>query len=302
MKDLIIIGAGPAGLTAAIYAARGGLDFLVIESAECGGQITSTYEVDNYPGFKSVTGMYLANQMKEHAESLGCQMISGIVVGIEDNGNYKTIICHRDKYEAKAVIIATGAKHAVLGVPGEEELSGAGVSYCATCDGAFYKDAVVAVAGGGNVAIEDAIYLARTCEKVYLIHRRDKLRAEKALQEKLFKLDNVEVLWNTNIVAVKGEDEGEVNGVEIFNISTREKDFLELDGVFVAVGTVPDTSYLNGLIEMDEKGYIVAGEDCSTNVPGIYCAGDVRRKALRQIVTAVADGANAVHSVMAYVK
>lgn len=301
MYDLIIIGAGPAGLTAGIYAMRGCLNAITIEAAAPGGQVLSTYEVDNYPGLQGITGMELGNKMKEHAVKLGMQFVTDNVTMIKDNGNSKVVVTDQAEYETKTVIVATGAKHANLNVPGEDELCGAGVSYCATCDGAFYSGLSVAVVGGGDVAIEDAIYLARNCKKVTLIHRRDSLRGAKKLQEAMFSLENVDVLWDSVVTSINGADEGEVTGLSIKNVKTGAESSLEVDGVFIATGINPDTVFVKDIVDMDEKGYIIAGEDCKTSVDGIYACGDCRKKNLRQIVTAVADGANAVNSVMEYI-
>lgn len=295
MYDVIIIGAGPAGLTASIYAKRAGLEALTIECAGAGGQILSTYEVDNYPGLKGISGMELGTKMKEHAMALGAVITSARVTGVSIDGDIKKVSTNAGEYEARNVIIASGASHAKLGIPMEEELTGMGVSYCATCDGAFYKGADVAVVGGGDVAVEDAIFLSRTCNKVYLVHRRNELRAADLLQKELLAKDNVEIIWDSNVSELIGEDE--LSGLIIKNNKTDETRELEVEGLFIAVGINPVTEMFRGLIDMDAQGYIIAGEDCRTNVPGIFVAGDARRKPLRQIVTAVADGANAIESI-----
>lgn len=294
MYDVIIIGAGPAGLTASIYAMRAGYSALTIECAGAGGQMLSTYEVDNYPALKGISGMELGMKMKEHAIALGASIISENVSAVELEGQEKTVVTDKGQYTAKNIIIASGAKHAMLGVDREEELAGMGVSYCATCDGAFYKNCEVAVVGGGDVAVEDAIFLARACSKVYLIHRRDSLRAAKSLQKQLLALDNVEVLWNMAIESLEGEDE--LTGLRLKDVNTGESRLLGVEGLFVAVGINPVTSLFAGKVAMNDRGYIIAGEDCKTDVPGVFVAGDARAKNLRQIVTAVADGANAVES------
>lgn len=298
--DLIIIGSGPAGLAAAIYAQRAKLNTLVIEKAMVsGGQVLNTYEVDNYPGLPGIGGYDLGMKFREHADKLGAVFAEDEVVRIEDEGEgrAKRVIGQDKTYEARALILATGAHHRLLGVPGEQELSGAGVSYCATCDGAFFRNKVTAVVGGGDVAVEDAIFLARMCSKVYVIHRRDQLRAARSLQEKLFSLDNVEMIWDSVAEEICGEEQ--VNGLKIANVKTGEKKTLSLQGVFIAVGITPESQAFEGLVDM-EQGYIKAGEDCATSVPGIFAAGDVRKKNLRQIITAAADGANAVTSVEHY--
>lgn len=300
MYDLVIIGAGPAGLTAGIYAMRGCLKAITIEAGAPGGQVLSTYEVDNYPALPGISGMDLGDKMKEHAKALGMEFVTASVTAIEDKEDSKCVKTNKGEFETKAVILATGAKHALLGAPGEKELQGAGVSYCATCDGAFYKGADVAVVGGGDVAIEDAIYLARNCNKVYLIHRRNELRGAKKLQEALMALDNVQIIWDSVVEDIQGVDEGELTGLLVKNVKTNETSELLVEGLFVAVGIVPDTEFVKGYLDMDEKGYIIAGEDCKTSKAGIYVCGDCRTKNLRQIVTAVADGANAVNSVLEY--
>lgn len=331
--DLVIIGSGPAGLAAAIYAQRARLNTLVIEKEMMsGGQVLSTYEVDNYPGFPGINGFDLGMKLRQHADQLEAVFCEDEVEGIElvkteeqqgeeqlqaaelreisdsmmsksaaeKTGNsavMKRIIGKKDTYYAKTVIIASGSMHSKLGVPGEEEFGGMGVSYCATCDGAFFRKKVTAVVGGGDVAIEDAIFLARMCEQVYLIHRRDQLRGARSLQEKLFALDNVTVLWDTVVEEIRGD--GKVNSLAVKNVKTQEQSELSVDGVFVAVGITPNSQPFSQLLTLDH-GYIAADETCETGVPGVFAAGDVRKKQLRQIVTAVADGANAVTSAERY--
>ena len=298
--DLIIIGSGPAGLGAAIYAQRARLDTLVIEKAMVsGGQVLTTYEVDNYPGLPGIGGYDLGLKFREHADKLGAQFQEDQVLKVEDDrpDGTKRVVCVNGTYEAKALILATGAVHRKLGIPGEEEFGGMGVSYCATCDGAFFRNKVTAVIGGGDVAVEDAIFLARMCSKVYLIHRRDSLRAAKSLQESLMALENVEILWDSVADSIQGD--GKVECLSISNVKTGEKQELPVQGVFIAVGITPESSAFAGLVEM-EHGYIKAGEDGKTSAPGIFAAGDVRTKQLRQIITAAADGANAVTSAERY--
>ncbi len=293
--DLAILGAGPAGISAAIYAARARLNTLWIERKFAqGGQIVDTYEVDNYPGLPGINGMDLGEKMAAHAEKLGLAPLRENVVSVEDEDGIKVIRTKKNEYRARAVILAFGAAHRTLGIPGEETLSGMGVSYCATCDGAFFRDRTVAVIGGGNVAAEDAILLSRTCKKVYVIHRRDQMRADQILQEKLFACENVEMIWDTVPVSIEGEEM--VSGIKLQNKKTGEERELPLDGVFIAVGIVPNTELFRNLVKLDESGYIVAGEDCVTSTPGIFAAGDIRTKQLRQVITAAADGANAVTS------
>ena len=282
MYDLIIIGAGPAGLAAGIYASRARLSAIIIEQNFVnGGQIIDTYEIDNYPGLPGLSGMDLAAKMAEHAEKLGVQTVYGYVQNLDLTGPVKKVVTDEETYEAKAVIIASGATHSKLGAEGENQYGGMGVSYCATCDGAFYRGKDVLVVGGGDVAVEDAIFLARGCNKVYVCHRRDELRAAKVLQERLLSLPNVEMVWNSNLKSITGGH-------------------IPVSGVFIAVGITPRSEFARNHVAMDEKGYIVADETGATNVPGVFAAGDVRTKQLRQVVTAVADGANAVTSAEKY--
>ena len=295
LYDLAILGAGPAGISAAIYAARARLNTLWIERKFAqGGQIIDTYEVDNYPGMPGINGMDLGEAFGAHAAKLGLTPKREDVLSVEEEQGIKVIRTKKNEYRARTVILAFGAAHRTLGVPGEEVLSGMGVSYCATCDGAFFRDRTVAVIGGGNVAAEDAILLSRTCKKVYVIHRRDKMRADQILQEKLFACENVEMIWDTVPVSIEGEEM--VSGIKLQNKKTGEEKELSLDGVFIAVGIVPNTELFGDLVKLDESGYIVAGEDCVTSTPGIFAAGDIRTKQLRQVITAAADGANAVIS------
>ncbi len=299
MFDVVIIGSGPAGLTAAIYGRRAGLSVLVLEKAPMsGGQLINTYEVDNYPGLQGMSGFDMGMKFREHAESMEAEFAEGEVLEIRLHGETKEVVTKNHVYEARAIIIAAGATHSRLDVPGEEELRGRGVSYCATCDGAFFRDKITAVAGGGDVAVEDAIFLSRFCKKVYLIHRRDQLRAAEMLQQKLFALPNVEILWDSTVEKISGLEQ--VEHISIRNKQTGEESELKVDGVFIAVGIRPQSESYTSLVEMDEMGYLVAGEDCRTNVEGIFAAGDIRTKDLRQVVTAVADGANAVNSVQKY--
>lgn len=299
VHDLIIIGSGPAGLSAAVYAQRAELDTLVIEKdMMSGGQILKTYEVDNYPGLPGISGIDLGLKLREHADKLGTEFIEDTVLNVELEGPVKKIICENGTYEAKVMIIATGANHKKLGIPGEEFFSGAGVSYCATCDGAFFKGKVTAVIGGGDVALEDAIFLSKLCKKVYLIHRRDEFRGVKSLQNKIFSLDNVEVIWNSVVDQLEGD--GKLDRIHLHNRKTEKKGSLEVDGLFVAVGMEPESLVFRNFIETDEKGYITAGEDGQTSIPGVFAAGDVRTKELRQVITAAADGANCITSVERY--
>ena len=301
MYDIIIIGSGPAGLSAAIYAQRACLGAIVIEkNGISGGQVLNTWEVDNYPGFPGVTGFELSRQFREHANKLGARVVQDEVVQVELSGNVKKVVCEEETYEARCVILASGAHHRTLEVPGEEELRGAGVSYCATCDGAFFRGRTVAVVGGGDAALEDAIFLARMCEKVYIVHRRDKLRGAKRLQERLQALENIEFVWNSETVAIEGN--AQVEALRLRQTQTGEEKRLDVDGVFIAVGIAPESELYAGQLELDEQGYIRADESGQTSVPGVFAAGDVRTKALRQILTAASDGANCVASAERYLQ
>lgn len=301
MYDIIIIGSGPAGLSAAIYAQRACLDAIVIEkNGISGGQVLNTWEVDNYPGFPGVTGFELSRQFREHANKLGARVVQDEVVQVELSGKVKKVVCEEETYEARCVILASGAHHRTLEVPGEEKLRGAGVSYCATCDGAFFRGRTVAVVGGGDAALEDAIFLARMCEKVYIVHRRDKLRGAKRLQERLQALENVEFVWNSETAAIEGN--GQVEALRLRQTKTGEEKRLDVDGVFIAVGIAPESELYEGQLELDEQGYIRADESGQTSVPGVFAAGDVRTKALRQILTAASDGANCVASAERYLQ
>ncbi len=299
MFDVIIVGSGPAGLSAAVYARRAGLSALVLEkNAMSGGQVLTTYEVDNYLGLPGIGGMELGTKFHEHAAGLGAEFTTGIVRAIEKTEAGFKIITTKKEWEAESVILAPGASHAMLNVPGEERLTGRGVSYCATCDGAFFRGKTVAVAGGGDVAVEDAIFLSRFVEKVILIHRRDTLRAAKSLQEQLFALPNVEILWDSVVTEIQGENR--VEKITVRHLKQDSTEEISVDGIFIAVGIHPDTAFVEGLVPMDEQGYLIAGEDGVTQTPGIFAAGDARTKKLRQIITAVADGANAAISVQEY--
>ena len=301
MYDIIIIGSGPAGLSAAIYAQRACLDTIVIEkNGISGGQVLNTWEVDNYPGFPGVTGFELSRQFREHANKLGARVVQDEVVQVELSGNVKKVVCEEETYEARCVILASGAHHRTLEVPGEEELRGAGVSYCATCDGAFFRGRTVAVVGGGDAALEDAIFLARMCDKVYIVHRRDKLRGAYRLQERLQALENIEFVWNSETVAIEGN--AQVEALRLRQTKTGEERRLDVDGVFIAVGIAPESELYAGQLELDEQGYIRADESGQTSVPGVFAAGDVRTKALRQILTAASDGANCVASAERYLQ
>ena len=298
MLDTIIIGAGPAGMAAGIYAARAELSHLVLESGlMSGGQIVNTSEVDNYPGLKGIGGFELAMKFREHCDGCGVQFQDGKVVKVEKQGKgFLVMLENGTSLSSKTVLFATGAKHRMLGVPGETEFAGSGVSYCATCDGAFFRGKEVAVVGGGDVAIEDALFLARICKKVYLVHRRDEFRAAKTLVNRLRACDNVEFVLKATPARVEGA--GKVERL-VVNTDAGERE-LPVSGVFVAVGMLPNTELLQGLVSLNESGYVVAGEDCKTDLPGVFAAGDLRTKHLRQVVTAAADGATAIYEIEAY--
>lgn len=299
LYDLLIIGAGPAGMGASVYARRAGLKLAVVDqSPVSGGQVLTTYEVDNYLGFPGISGSGISDKFREHADRLGVEFITADVQGIDNLPDKKVLHTDSGDFMAKAVILATGASHSMLGVPGETEFAGMGVSYCATCDGAFFRKRTVAVAGGGDVAVEDAIFLAGICEKVYVIHRRGELRAAVSLQRKLMAIKNVEIIWNSEVKEICGGDM--VESISLYHKESGEQDSLPVNGVFIAVGVVPNTRLFKGLVEMDENGYILADETCRTSAAGIFAAGDIRKKPMRQIITAVADGANAANSVNQY--
>lgn len=299
MTDIIIIGAGTAGLSAAIYARRAGREAIILEALSYGGQIVNTPEVENYPGIKHISGFDFATGLYEQATELGAKIVFAKATGITVNPDgSKTVHTASEDYNCKAVIIATGAKNRPLGLDREEELTGNGVSYCATCDGAFYKKQPVAVNGGGNTAVEDAAFLANYCSKVYVIHRRDSFRADEAEVAKLKAKDNVEFILNSTITRLIGEDE--LEGVEVTDKISGESKILEVSGLFVAIGQMPDNNSFSSVVKLDEKGYITAGEDCLTETEGIFTAGDCRTKSVRQLTTAAADGAVAALAASAY--
>ena len=300
MTDLFIIGAGPAGLSAAIYARRAGLSVIIAESSMYGGQILTTPEVENYPAVKKIAGWEMAESLYEQASALGAELIFEEVSGIEDNGATKLVTTSAGVYETRTVIIANGAKRRKLEVPGEDRLLGRGVSYCATCDGAFFAGKVAAVVGGGSTALEDALYLANLCNKVHLIHRREGFRGQQTLLDAVLAHEKIEV--HTNRIPLEVEGEEAVRAIRLRDTVSGEEETVETDAVFVAIGLSPDNGIFAPLIKLDENGYILASEDCHTNVPGIYAAGDTRRKALRQIVTAASDGAIAATEASGYLQ
>lgn len=298
--DMIIIGGGPAGYTAALYAARAGIDAVVIEKMSAGGQMALTGEIDNYPGFpEGVDGFTLGMQMQQGAERFGAKTEYAEVESVDFTDKIKKIVTSYGIYLGKTVIIATGANPRELGISGEKELTGRGVHYCAHCDGRFYKDKAVVVVGGGNSAAADALYLSNLAKKVYVVHRRDTLRATKIYHEPLIKAENVEFVWNSTVNELIAESR--VQGVKIGNRITGNESEIACDGVFVSIGRKPATEFLAGAVALDDNGYVVADETTKTNADGVFAAGDVRTKALRQVVTAVSDGAVAVHYAEEYI-
>lgn len=288
--DVIIIGGGPGGYTAALYAARANLSTLVLEKMSPGGQMATTDIVENYPGFvEGINGFDLGMQMKEGAERFGVKTRMKEVKSVDLISNPKLVQTKKDTFESKTVILATGAFPRELGLPNERELRGRGVSYCATCDGSFYRGKTVVIVGGGNTAVADAIFLAKICEKVYLVHRRDELRASKTYMDALEKTENIEFIWSSEVVEIEAEQF--VTGVKVKNKKDDSIREVACDGVFVAIGNVPNTELIQGQVELDEAGYVLADETTKTNIPGVFAVGDMRTKPLRQIVTAVADGA-----------
>jgi thioredoxin reductase (NADPH) len=293
--DMIIVGGGPAGYSAALYASRAGLDTLVIERMSAGGQMALTDIIDNYPGFENgVDGFELGMKMQQGAQRFGAKTEYGEVVGVDFSGTVKSVKTALQTFYGKTVVIATGANPRELGIENESKLVGRGVHYCAHCDGRFYKDKTVVVVGGGNSAVSDALYLSRIVKTVYLVHRRDTLRATKIYHEPLMKAPNVEFVWNSRVTEIL-EGNGRANGITVQSVRSEDKRQIECDGLFVSIGRQPITEFLNGAVALDGQGYIIADESTKTNIDGVYAVGDVRTKALRQVVTAVSDGAVAVH-------
>lgn len=294
--DTIIIGGGPGGYTAALYAARAGLDTLVLEKLSAGGQMALTHQIDNYPGFpEGIDGFELGERMQAQAERFGAQTEYAQVLSVELQAQPKVLHTDAGDFYGRTVVIATGADPKKLGLPNEDGLVGKGVAYCAACDGQFYKGKTVAVVGGGNSAAADALLLSRVAKKVYLIHRRDALRADKASSTGLYKADNVEFIWNSAVTELLQEEK--LTGLRIKNVHSGEESILPVEGVFISIGRKPVTGFLADHLALDEGGYIPAGENTATEVAGVYAVGDVRTKELRQIVTALADGAIAVHEI-----
>ncbi|WP_029199719.1 thioredoxin-disulfide reductase [Oribacterium sp. NK2B42] len=300
MVDVIIIGAGTAGLSAAIYTVRAGKSALVLEASSYGGQIINTPDIENYPGIAHISGFDFATGLYNQAKDLGADIRFERVTGIITEGNVKKVITSQNEYECKAVILATGAKNRPLGLPNEQELVGKGVSYCATCDGMFYRNKVVAVNGGGNTALEDAQFLSNYCEKVYVIHRRDKFRADQKEVERLKAKDNVEFVLDSTITKLNEDASGLVS-LEVTNKNTGDTRTIEVSGLFVAIGQAPDNTAFENVASLDEKGYIKAGEDLKTGTEGIFTAGDCRTKTVRQLTTAASDGAVAALAACGYI-
>ena len=292
--DMIIVGGGPGGYTAALYAARAGLDVLIIERLSAGGQMNLTGQIDNYPGFpEGVDGFQLSYNMQQQAERFGAKTRYAEVLELQLEGEVKSIRTNEGEYLAKSVVISTGANPRQLGVERENEMIGRGVGYCAHCDGGFYRGKTVAVVGGGNSAVAEALYLSRIAKKVILIHRRDSLRATHIYQKPLQEAGNIRFVWDSEVTELLGEEV--LSGVKVRNLKSGEEQILELQGLFVSIGRKPATDLVKDQLTLDEAGYIMAGENTKTNIPGVYAVGDVRTKELRQIVTAVADGAMAAH-------
>lgn len=292
--DTVIIGGGPAGYTSALYSTRSGLETLVIERFSAGGQMTQTQQIDNYPGFEEgIDGFTLGSRMRQSAERFGAQTLNSEVLSADLAAQPKLIKTDSGEIFAKTVIIATGAEHKHLGIESEEKFSGRGVSYCAACDGMLFRSKTVVVVGGGNSAVTDALLLSRICKKVILIHRRDTLRAEQIYRNKISKCKNVEFKWNCTVSELLGTDK--ITGVKVNSTKTSEAEEVPCDGVFISIGRSPSSDLFKGQLDMDDTGYIAADESTKTNIPGVFAAGDVRTKSLRQIVTAAADGAVAAH-------
>lgn len=300
MYDVIIAGAGPAGMTAAVYASRANLDTLMIERGVPGGQMANTEDVENYPGFDHILGPDLSNKMFEHAKKFGAEYAYGDISEVVDYGDYKIVKAGDKEYKTRTLIIATGAQYKELGIPGEEEMTGKGVSYCAVCDGAFFKDRELVVVGGGDSAVEEGMYLTRFASKVTIIHRRDELRAQKILQERAFDNEKIDFIWDTVVESINGEDK--VTSLTLKNRKTGETTEFPIEGVFVYIGMVPLSEPFKSLGITNEEGYIPTNQDMETNVPGVFAAGDIREKTLRQIVTATGDGSIAAESAQAYIE
>ena len=299
MYDTIIIGAGPAGMTAALYAARSNLKVALIEGGLPGGQMNNTSDIENYPGYANISGPELAEKMFEPLENLGVEHLYGFVENVEDHGKFKKVVTDDQVYETRTVIVATGSKHRLLGVPGEEKLNSRGVSYCAVCDGAFFRDQDLLVVGGGDSAVEEAIFLTRFAKSVTIVHRRDELRAQKVLQDRAFANDKIKFIWDSVVKEIKGENR--VESVVIENVKTNQVTEHAFGGVFIYVGLDPVSDFTKGLQIQDESGWIVTDDHMKTSVAGVFAVGDVRQKDLRQVTTAVGDGAIAGQEAYKYI-
>jgi len=299
--DVIIAGAGPAGMTAAVYASRANLDTLMLERGIPGGQMANTEAVENYPGFESILGPDLSNKMFDHAKKFGTEYAYGDIKEIHDGEDFKTVVVGNKEYKARAVIITTGAEYKKLGVSGEDELGGRGVSYCAVCDGAFFKEKKLVVVGGGDSAVEEGVYLTRFASSVTIVHRRDKLRAQKILQDRAFNNDKVDFIWNHTVKEIHEQD-GKVGKVMLVNTQDGSEQEFKADGVFIYIGLLPLNSAVKHLGITNEEGYIKTNENMETVIPGIFAAGDIRDKELRQIVTATGEGAIAAQAAQAYIE
>jgi thioredoxin reductase (NADPH) len=301
--DVVIIGGGPAGLTAGLYCSRARLRTLVIERGLVGGQVATTEFIENYPGFEDgITGADLSGRMEKQAKKFGTEIIQASVQKIEVEDKMKRIILEdsTEEYESKCVVIATGAHPRKLKIKGEDEYRGRGVSYCATCDGAFFKGEKIAVVGGGDSAVQEGVFLTKFAEKVYIIHRRDKLRAEKILQERAFSNKKVQFVWNTVVTGIKGNDS--VQSLNLRDVNTQEESAIDVQGLFIYIGYIPNTEFLKGLVSLDSDGYIVTDEKMASSVPGIFAAGDIRSNALKQISIAVGNGATAAIEAEKYIE
>jgi len=299
--DVIIIGAGPAGMTAAVYTSRANLSTLMLERGIPGGQMANTEDVENYPGYESILGPDLSNKMFEHAKKFGAEYAYGDVKEIIDGKEYKTVVAGKKEYKTRAIIVASGAEYKKIGVPGEKELGGRGVSYCAVCDGAFFKGKELVVVGGGDSAVEEGVYLTRFASKVTIVHRRDALRAQKILQDRAFQNEKVDFIWNHTVKEIN-EEKGKVGSVTLVDVNTGEEQEFKTDGAFIYIGMLPLSKPFTELGITNENGYIETNERMETKVPGIFAAGDVREKMLRQIVTATGDGSIAAQSAQHYVE
>ncbi|WP_163579050.1 thioredoxin-disulfide reductase [Gracilibacillus saliphilus] len=299
--DVIIAGAGPAGMTAAVYTSRANLDTLMLERGIPGGQMANTEDVENYPGYDHILGPDLSNKMFDHAKKFGAEYAYGDIKEVIDHGDYKTVVAGSKEYKTKAVIITTGAQYKKLGIPGEEELGGRGVSYCAVCDGAFFKEKELIVVGGGDSAVEEGVYLTRFASKVTIVHRREELRAQKILQDRAFNNDKIDFIWDTIVKSINEKD-GKVGSVTLFNKKTGEEYEHKTDGTFIYIGMVPLSEPFKSLGITNEEGYIPTNENMETTVPGVFAAGDIREKDLRQIVTATGDGSIAAQAAQAYIE